>query len=705
MRTRSELPVKQRPPADLAEVKRRFIRQNRELAKNNSSQSLRIRSLELEVSKLLSDNLELREQVLGLQNELYDARVQASSAAAKRLKVQLRAQIAQLAGLVDGIDEDGSEGIEKAVPEEKERILSPSRREYRERQPLAELMRDTQMPTINEDKTFPRRTLDAEQINEIRLSAGSSGSVELGPPPVAHFVDSQESVEQEPAPEKENVESPQVDEEGLMPSVEITRRKRKDPSQSSRRSSILAESLLSADDEKPSTMLRTGAKRKLADRDLEKANKPPSQADFTFSRKSAIEQPVAEKPKASEPTVEIKASNENVERPTSPVRPERKILGEKSTNMSPRKAAVPAGKPVKKGLINSTVPKMEAEKGRPASRGSRRLSSLNVPPSPEPKEIVTTVEIPAPEPEPEPAELDPKTPFIAAEDVFSPPQSHPSTGTNMSRHGTPPPAELSSLSNTTEGSQRPSRRARAAVSYAEPSLTAKMRRPDKKMVDAVSGLRDPRLVMSTSSRSSIDRRTSGDISERSMTGISGGQKRTGTGEVKIKSEPFEDEDWKATLENTSRPSMGSPLRRRDASSTPDLPAQSPLRPSSAAGSDTASTLSTRTPAGISNLLAQSRKRREAMDARDAERESRRSSPSIPSDDSITAAAKKLEELELYDFKDSSSPATEEAAETKKSGHRRHSSVPKPAAAASTSSGDTQRVASTRVASRRRSMML
>ena len=88
MRTRSELPVKQRPLADLAEVKRRFIRQNRELAKNNSSQSLRIRSLELEISKLLSDNLGLREQVLGLQNELYDARVQASSAAAKRLKVQ-----------------------------------------------------------------------------------------------------------------------------------------------------------------------------------------------------------------------------------------------------------------------------------------------------------------------------------------------------------------------------------------------------------------------------------------------------------------------------------------------------------------------------------------------------------------------------------------------------------------------------------------
>ncbi|EGP82145.1 uncharacterized protein MYCGRDRAFT_97836 [Zymoseptoria tritici IPO323] len=38
------------------------------------------------------------------------------------------------------------------------RILSPSRLQYRERQPPAELMRDTQMPTIMEDKTSLRPT-------------------------------------------------------------------------------------------------------------------------------------------------------------------------------------------------------------------------------------------------------------------------------------------------------------------------------------------------------------------------------------------------------------------------------------------------------------------------------------------------------------------------------------------------------------------
>lgn len=697
MRTRSEPPERQKPATDIAEVKRRFIRQNRELAKNNSSQSLRIQSLQLDVAKLLSDNSELREHVLGLQNELCHARAQASSRAAKGLKGQLRAQIAQLAALVDGIDEDDKDAI---VPEEKARILSPSRREYRKRQPLAELMQDTQMPTINEDKTFPPRTSDAEQITEIRLSAGSSGSVELGPPPVAHFVDPhEEESEQEhiiPPAQKDHVESPKVVEEDLMPSVEITRRKRRDPSQPSRSSSIMPDSIMNPDEEKPGTMLRTGAKRKLADRDLEKATKLPAQADFSFSRKVTVERPNAEE--ATRPLLEIKSAAETDERPISPVGLERKVLGDKSTNMSPRKADVPSGKPLKKEPAKPVTAKALATKDRAPTRGSRRISSMNVPPPGEPKDIITTVEIPVPEPE---TSLDPKTPFLAAGDIFSPPQSQPSTGTKMSRHGTPPPAELSSASNTTEGGQRPSRRARAAVSYAEPSLTAKMRRPDKKMVDAVSGLRDPRLVMSTSSRSSIDRRTSGDVSERSTASANGGQKRTGGDEVNIKAEPFEDDDWSGLTGAASRPSIGSPLNRRTTSSTAELLSQSPSGPRPGAGSETSSLA----PTGISNLLAQSRRRREAMDAREADRECRTSSPPLASDDSTTAAAKKMEELDLYDFKDSSSPATEGPIVAKKwSGHRRHSSVPK-APATTSANSDAQRVAAPRIASRRRSMIL
>src|SRR5699024_2821540 len=64
------------PPCDFMDesnwnlVKRRFVRQNREIARVNSIQSLRIRSLESEVSHLLSENVSLREQSISLGQEL-----------------------------------------------------------------------------------------------------------------------------------------------------------------------------------------------------------------------------------------------------------------------------------------------------------------------------------------------------------------------------------------------------------------------------------------------------------------------------------------------------------------------------------------------------------------------------------------------------------------------------------------------------------
>ncbi len=50
---------------------------------------------------------------------------------------------------------------------------------------------------------------------------------------------------------------------------------------------------------------------------------------------------------------------------------------------------------------------------------------------------------------------------------------------------TPPPADISSNGEIS----RPSRRARAAISYAEPNLRDKMRRPTKELLDAVAGER------------------------------------------------------------------------------------------------------------------------------------------------------------------------------------------------------------------------
>lgn len=77
-------------------------------------------------------------------------------------------------------------------------------------------------------------------------------------------------------------------------------------------------------------------------------------------------------------------------------------------------------------------------------------------------------------------ELPPKTP--ALEHIFSPPTTESSTSRIESKD-TPPPGDLS---NGTSMTARPSRRARPQVSYKEPPLNTKMRRPGKELVDAVN---------------------------------------------------------------------------------------------------------------------------------------------------------------------------------------------------------------------------
>jgi hypothetical protein len=85
-------------------------------------------------------------------------------------------------------------------------------------------------------------------------------------------------------------------------------------------------------------------------------------------------------------------------------------------------------------------------------------------------------------------EAPPETP--AGLDLFSPASTEPST--RAEPRDTPPPGELklSTSSSDNAGSfGRASRRPKGAVSYAEPNLRDKMRRPTKELADAVTGER------------------------------------------------------------------------------------------------------------------------------------------------------------------------------------------------------------------------
>ena len=665
MRTKS-VPAKTKPPADFEEVKRRFIRQNRELAKNNSGQSLRIRSLELEVSRLLADNLELRNQVLHLQNEVYTARKKASNSAALRVKTEMRAKIAALSKMVDAIEDADS-----VSPPARER--KPVEGNWRERQTLTELMRDTAMPTVSEGKSYPRRTLGADDIQPIRLSDQSSNeSPDLGPPPVAHF-DYEDPVKAA-SPLNGKVSSPKAENERdeeipatLAVNIEA-RRKRKDGQSrlETRRSSLLGE--LSAKPEgEQSSILRTGAKRKLADRENEKPIKPPSKGDFTFSRKANGEQ--AKGTENDKPSTED-SSDKIVVAP-------RKALSDKSVNMSTRKSISSKTKLDKDSAEKPAASKLSASKDTSTTR-RRRTSSIPIP-SP-PRQSVQTAEIPPPHPATS-IEHDPATP--AALDLFSPATSEPSARLEGGREGTPPPADLSSLSMTTDGG-RQSRRARSAVNYAEPSLIAKMRRPDKKMVDALTGLQDHRRAMSAS----------GDLKS------SAGPLST------VKKEPQDsqegEERWK-DLPPARNVEASSPLLKKASTEALNqkfendapLPAENDPPPSTSS-------------ATISALMASSRRRRQSIQ-----------DVPLGTDIDVDAAAKKMEEMDLYEFKESSSPMTDSSGAGEVKGgkasvrtHRRHSSVPKEARleldgvlASSGSTVDLKRASGERLASRRRSMML
>lgn len=677
MRTKSR-PNIQNPPANFDEVKRRFIRQNRELAKANSTQSLRIRSLELDVSRLLDTNLELRQEVLLLRSEVQDARRQSCRDGVRGFKEEMAAKIKALSDLVSGIEEEAGAQDEREAEADERKREALEHMDFRERQPLVEVMRECQMPAISEDHVDPRRTLDGQEIKAIRLSDHSNESPDLGPPPIARF-DYEDPIKFNSQPVPDPTKTTEDEELPASLSVNLeTRRKRKDgqPKLELRRSSILPPpSPSQTEGETTAPTLRLGAKRKLADRDLDKPARAPSKTDFTFSRKVAVEP-------AHVSEEEPPAREDEDARPvdTAQISPQRsrKVLGDKSTNMSPRKTAATVGKPEKDDLKKPAAPK-PAPKDRASSRRSR-LSNVQPPPPAKEEVVVATIEPPADSTFPSEAPAaHPTTP--AVDDMFSPTPSEPSARPAGSRD-TPPPSDLAnSLAASGIEGARPSRRARAAVNYAEPSLIAKMRRPEKKMLDAVNGLQDHRRAMN----SSVER-------------------KSGSGrQVVIKKEPEDEDAWKNLPAADETVPSASPLTHKSAETNDESALQHQLD----------SQLSSAPPAAIERLV---------QDGRIRQRDSP-TQQSPTADAELDAAAKKLQELDIYDFKDSSSPSStassSDLAATKPpapKSHRRHSSIPKdvlskaspPVAPRVVEHGvavDGGAAKGARVSSRRRSMML
>jgi len=237
--------------------------------------------------------------------------------------------------------------------------------------------------------------------------------------------------------------------------------------------------------------------------------------------------------------------------------------------------------------------------------------------------VVETVEVAIASPTAQ--ALPPKTP---APDLFSPTPSEPSTlrvnNNELSASGSQKVSHIKDAN--LEGMTRPSRRARAAVSYAEPSLNTKMRRPDKALVSAV-------YVRPTSNPPASETKPAA---------------RT----VIIKKEKEEDSEasWK-DLPSVLPAEPTSPSEAKAASLGPKKPVLTESDTSSGIGAGAGAAISALMSTDAGGVKASHNER--AYDDR--------------------RLSDKMRELDLYDFKESS-PAKQEVDVKAQARQRRHSSV-------------------------------
>ncbi|OAP55704.1 hypothetical protein AYL99_09856 [Fonsecaea erecta] len=500
------------PTESLESLKRRFIRQNRDIARINSTQSQRIRNLETEISRLVAENISLREQAIAAQAEAERWRA-ASSVSADILDLRDRLnrkveEVAEMLVEMGNLPEKAARKGRRRSRLARETMSSATEQEWRNRQSTREALAqerggdfyDGRLPAIHEDKLYPRRTLENTELVALREEAAlqqASESPELGPPPVVHFdvVSDPPGLDSARTSEDENV----VGEVMQLPSLLERRRKR--------RTSTLIHDLPTEETSGPDVMpsqqlLKSGAKRKLDVSELDEPvlQQPSSENDdFVFQRRQEIwSNATVNSKKASRFTRPPGRENEDAtdmvkqQSPQKHTNANRKILAPKSTN-SPAKRRVQVPEKLKDDR--------DLQETRPAIKPTRqkdpqaRAAMANVPGVLNDHDVVK--------------DIPPKTPAAEAGDILSPVSTEPSSRTS---HQLKEAAVLNSVEDVLNGSiGRGSRRPRPQISYAEPNLRDKMRRPGKGLVGAVEGIEKQRDNASSVRGPSLDRATSEDV--------------------------------------------------------------------------------------------------------------------------------------------------------------------------------------------------
>ncbi|KAK7948927.1 uncharacterized protein PG986_009813 [Apiospora aurea] len=519
----------------LETLRRKFLRQNRDIARINSTQSLRIRGLENECARMLSENLDLRGQILRLETELSESRAQRIADHALEIKEKMEAQLLEWGSMLaslghEPIPRHHSPRLPKKAKTRSSFGMASSPRWRRRNTEEMEFaaQQEGRLPPLWEHKSCPRETLNREEIMALCEEAiETNDSPDLGPPPVSRFVDEDPvkidlptkspsairnmyALEDSPsAPARKNLvevqavavkkvqtfESIERAEEARMSPVEREESVESDPAPADVNDEPVPSTKTvepktikptpSPEPQPPAQTVKAGLKRKASDEDekenmqLSKKGGDVAKATKTQSVKSITNDGVTNRPVKSLPSVRRDVQGT----PANPavITATRKPLSARNAN-EPVNSPTKSTKPALPGDIGKAKPSTKREEQGKERVVKSKKKSEDVQP-----QIPAPVEISGPEEQPiapivATIDIEPET-MSAEPDLFAPSSPEPPVAPRENLRDTPPPTEISNDGETS----RPSRRNRTAVSYAEPNLRDKMRRPTKQMLDAVAG--------------------------------------------------------------------------------------------------------------------------------------------------------------------------------------------------------------------------
>lgn len=466
-------------------VRKKMLRQNRELAKSNNIRALRIRELEGELSRAVTENLELRSRILELENESQDSDARQIADHAIAIKEKLEAQLTEWGTLIAGLGlEPPTKSHSPRIRKTRPRMSIIASRPSPSQRRLREIANDVeQLGHISEHKSYPRKSMkyapetahpttkltshSPEQIQALRSEAEADEEEPELPTP------SPIAVEEAPAktstPPRESrarnftsgldssplvVSSPNLDnlriggsgspQKNMTPMIRETR--------------VHVDSMPDTPIAPP---VKTGLKRKFKRDDYEPMSleiTDENTAAHTLTEKKSILN------KAHGKTLKELANIRRDARPKLEApKDARKPLSTKSTNddvQSPKKRRI---------APNDDISAIKTKNSNARAPKSKAMPIKVVLPQ-KMQPAVATIE---------PSTLD-SVAALSPSPAMPPSSPEPAAGDGRD---TPPPIDIGLF----EEAARPSRRNRNAISYAEPNLRDKMRRPRNERFDAVSG--------------------------------------------------------------------------------------------------------------------------------------------------------------------------------------------------------------------------